>query len=189
MYATICDDPKLLVKMEWYAMRVTYSRELKVQAALRQFDIESFVPMRQGVIYGKEGPHYGLVPAIHNLIFVRSTQSRLTELKRGREELSSLRYMTRPKAGNNADTEIIIVSDRAMENFMRVASVTDDRVMFLDSCSDERVGQRVRVMDGYFAGVEGIIRRIKKNKRVVVSIEGCASVAIAYVPRQSLMII
>lgn len=175
--------------MEWYAMRVTYSRELKVQAALRQLDIESFVPMRQGVKYGKDGPHYGLVPAIHNLIFVRSTKPRITELKQGREELSSLRYITRPKAGNNTETEIITVSDSAMDNFIRVASVTDDRVMFLDNYNDEYVGQRVRVMDGYFAGVEGVIRRIKKNKRVVVSIEGCASVAIAYVPKQSLMII
>lgn len=175
--------------MEWYAMRVTYSRELKVQAALQQLGIESFVPMRHGVTYGKEGPHYGLVPAIHNLIFVRSTQSRLTELKLGREELSSLRYMTRPTPGNRTKHTIIVVSDSAMENFMRVASVTDDRVMFLDCCDDSAVGQRVRVMDGYFAGVEGVVRRVKKNKRVVVSIEGCASVAIAYVPKQSLMII
>ena len=170
-------------------MRVTYSRELKVQAALQQLDIESFVPMRPGVTHGKEGPHFGLVPAIHNLIFVRSTQTRLTELKQGREELSSLRYMTRPKVGQQDKSEIITVDDAVMENFMRVASVTDDRVMFLNDCSDERVGQRVRVMDGFFAGVEGVIRRIKKNKRVVVSIEDCASVAIAYVPRQSLMII
>lgn len=175
--------------MEWYAMRVTYSRELKVQAALEQLGIKSFVPMRRGVTYGKEGAHYGLVPAIHNLIFVRSTQSRLTELKRGHDELSSLRYMTRPKAVCASETEIITVGDTAMDNFMRVASVTDDRVLFLDNCSDEIIGQRVRVTDGYFAGVEGVIRRIKKNKRVVVSIEGCASVAIAYVPRQSLMLV
>lgn len=175
--------------MEWYAMRVTYSRELKVQAALQQLGIESFVPMRHGVTYGKEGARYGLVPAIHNLIFVHSTQTRLTELKQGREELSSLRYMTKPTSGNPAKQTIIIVGDAAMQNFMRVASVTDDRVMFLDSYDDEAVGQRVRVTDGYFAGVEGIVRRIKKNKRVVVSIEGCASVAIAYVPKQSLMLI
>ena len=170
-------------------MRVTYSRELKVQAALQQLGIESFVPMRHGVTYGKEGPHYGLIPAIHNLIFVRSTQSRLTELKRGREELSSLRYMTRPTQKDPAKQNIIIVEDKAMENFIRVASVTDERIIYLDNCDNDRIGQRVRVMDGYFAGVEGIIRRIKKNKRVVVSIEGCASVAIAYVPKQSLMLI
>lgn len=170
-------------------MRVTYSRELKVQAALQQLGIESFVPMRHGVTYTKDGPRYGLVPAIHNLIFVRSTQSRLTELKQGREELSSLRYITKPTPENPAKQTIIKVDDTAMENFMRVASVTDDRVMFLDNYSDEMIGQRVRVMDGFFAGAEGIIRRIKKNKRVVVSIEGCASVAIAYVPKQSLMVI
>ncbi len=170
-------------------MRVTYSRELKVQAVLRQLGIESFVPMRRGVTHGKEGLHFGLVPAIHNLIFVRSTQEALSELKRGREELASLRYMTRPLSETPNKHEIIIVRDTEMENFIRVASVTDDRVMFLDSAVDEQVGKRVRITDGYFAGVEGVVRRIKKNKHVVVSIEGCASVAIAYVPKQSLMIV
>ena len=70
-----------------------------------------------------------------------------------------------------------------IENFMRVASVTDDSVMFLD---EETVvgkeGKRVEIMGGPFEGVTGVIRRVKRCKRVVVEIEGVASVAIAYVP-------
>ena len=66
---------------------------------------------------------------------------------------------------------------------MRVASRTDDSVMFLD---DEMVvgkeGKRVEIMGGVFEGVTGVIRRVKRCKRVVVEIEGVASVAIAYVP-------
>ena len=75
---------------------------------------------------------------------------------------------------------IMTVADREMENFMRVASRTDDSVMFLDNETVVgKEGKRVEIMGGAF---EGVIRRVKRCKRVVVEIEGVASVAIAYVP-------
>ena len=66
---------------------------------------------------------------------------------------------------------------------MRVASRTDDSVLFLDDKSIVgKEGKRVMVMDGVFNGVTGVIRRVKHCTRVVVELEGIASVAIAYVP-------
>ena len=53
----------------------------------------------------------------------------------------------------------------------------------------EKVGQRVKVTNGYFAGVEGVIKRIKNNRRVVVQINVVAAVAIAHVPSDYLMAI
>jgi hypothetical protein len=44
-------------------------------------------------------------------------------------------------------------------------------------------------MGGAFEGVKGVIRRVKRCKRVVVEIEGVASVAIAYVPAGVLKVI
>lgn len=41
---------------------------------------------------------------------------------------------------------------------------------------------RVLITGGVFDGVTGVIRRVKRCKRVVVEIEGVASVAIAFVP-------
>ena len=84
--------------------------------------------------------------------------------------------------------EIMTVPDRQMENFMRVASMTDDSVMFLDEKTIVgKEGKRVKIMGGAFEGVEGVIRRVKRCKRVVVELEGIASVAIAYVPAGLLM--
>ena len=55
--------------------------------------------------------------------------------------------------------------------------------MFLDERSVVgKEGKRVRIMGGAFEGVEGVIRRVKRCKRVVVEIEGVMSVAIAWVP-------
>ena len=121
------------------------------------------------------------MPAIRNLIFIHSSQEKITQLKMYRREYQSLRYMT------NVFTDtykILTVPDREMDNFIRVASVQDDRVQFLEYNHEflAKPGKRVRVTDGDFKGSEGIIRRIKKNQCVVVQVEGVAAVAITFVP-------
>ena len=184
----MCGDPK-----SWFPMRVTYSREMKVKAELDRLGIECFVPMTyklvESRIHSDSNSHKKsetelrreLVPAINNLIFIRSTQEQISDLKRRNEQLEPLRYMMDHTA-DEAHT-IMTVPGRQMENFMRVASKTDDSVMFLDENSIiGKEGMRVRIMGGPFEGVEGVIRRVKRCKRVVVGIEGVMSVAIAYVP-------
>ena len=176
----MCGDPK-----SWFPMRVTYQREMKVKAELDRLGIENFVPMRYKVVErqndGDTELRRELVPAINNLIFVRSTQERLSELKQTNEVLEPLRYMMDQTASQ--EHAIMTVADREMENFMRVARRTDDSVMFLDNETVVgKEGKRVEIMGGAFEGVTGVIRRVKRCKRVVVEIEGVASVAIAYVP-------
>ena len=176
----MCGDPKM-----WFPMRVTYQREMKVKAELDRLGRENFVPMRYKVVErqndGDTELRRVLVPAINNLIFVRSTQEWVSELKRTNDVLEPLRYMMDRTA--SCGHTIMTVADREMENFMRVASRTDDSVMFLDNETVVgKEGKRVEIMGGAFEGVTGVIRRVKRCKRVVVEIEGVASVAIAYVP-------
>ena len=190
----VCGDPRI-----WFPMRVTYQREMKVKAELDRLGIECFIPMRyriaerrgDGTTEVRRGANTNLtndtnicrelVPAINNLIFVRLTQERISGLKASNEVLEPLRYMMDRTASQ--EHAIMTVGDREMENFMRVASRTDDSVMFLD---EETVvgkeGKRVEIMGGAFEGVTGVIRRIKRCKRVVVELEGIASVAIVFVP-------
>lgn len=177
---TVCGDPKV-----WFPMRVTYSREMQVKGELDRLEIENFVPMTYRVVEsrtdGTTELRRKLVPAISNLVFVRSTQERISGLKRENEGLEPLRYMMDHTAGE--EHVVMTVSDRAMENFMRVATMTDDSVMFLDENTIVgKEGKHVMVMGGAFEGVTGVIRRIKRCKRVVVELEGIASVAIVFVP-------
>lgn len=175
----------------WYPMRVTYSREIKVRDELKALGVEAFLPMRFELTRTRGVPKFEYVPAVHNLIFVRSSQLWLSENKRTNKVLASLRYMIRqPLDVRTQPREILWVPDRQMENFIRVASVTDGSVMFLDNPDMGRVGQRVKIRQGMFAGVEGVIKRIKKNKRIVVAIDGCAAVALTtYVPREHLIML
>lgn len=165
----------------WFPMRVTYRRELKVKAVLDDLGIECFVPMHYEWVGDPDNPKKMLVPAIHNLIFIHTTQETLTTLKMTRQELEPLRYIMLP--AENDRREIMVVPDRQMDNFLRVARMQDDSVMFLEySDFIRKVGKRVRIKAGTFAGVEGIVKRIKNNKHVVVQIEGVAAVAITFVP-------
>ena len=85
----MCGDPRI-----WFPMRVTYQREMKVKAELDSLGIENFVPMRYRVVDdGAEIPRRELMPAVNNLILVRSTQERISGLKASNEVLEPLRYM------------------------------------------------------------------------------------------------
>ena len=174
---TMCGDP-----LSWFPMRVTYSRELKIKAELDRLKIENFLPMVYTVVdVDTDNPHRELVPAINNLIFVRSSRSYLSELKSTNSVLQPLRYMMDHTADRSRT--IMTVPDAQMDNFMRVASKTDDSIMFLnDDTVRGKIGKHVLITDGAFKGVTGVIRRIKRCKRVVVELEGIATVAIAFVP-------
>ena len=173
----VCGDP-----LFWFPMRVTYSRELKVKAELDCLEIENFLPMKYRLLDAEsENPRRELVPALNNLIFIHSSQSQMSSLKSTNTVLQPLRYMI-DRTAQRAHT-IMTVPDVQMQNFMRVASKTDDSVMFLnDETVVGKVGKRVLITGGAFEGVTGVIRRVKRCKRVVVELEGIATVAIALVP-------
>ena len=180
-HTSTCGDPLL-----WFPMRVTYHREAAIKAYLDSIGVESYLPMCYTFEGKAEKRRRVLVPAIHNLIFVHSTRKRLTELKTTRAELLPLRYMMH-HSSNGDFREIMVVPDKQMEDFIRISSIHDDRVMLLEYNDYLRhVGKRVRIIEGQFAGVEGAIKRIKNNRRVVVQIEGIAAVAITYVPTRAL---
>ena len=187
-------SPFVMLKTEeqhWFPMRVTYSRELKAKDYLDSIGVENFVPMHYVHEKGKHPRHRVLKPAISSLIFVHSCQKDITELKMTRSELTSLRYIMHPVYDNNHNklrSDILTVPDKQMDNFIKVASVLDDRVFYMENLDFVgKPGQRVKVVEGDFSGVEGTIKRVKKNKCVVVQIENVAAVAIAFLPAAFLM--
>ncbi len=160
---------------EWYAIRVTYGREMKLKKLLDPLQIENFIPMCYQMDAEKQTRI--LVPAIHNLIFIKSSRIELDQIKIQVENCTPMRYIIDPS------THLpMIVSETAMRNFIAVASMIDEDLIYLDPCkSNFTQGDRVRITEGLFAGVEGEIRRIKRNRRVVVSIRGIVAVATAFI--------
>ena len=102
-------------KTQWFAMRVTYRRELDVKNLLDQQGVSSFIPMHYVIRMAKKRKVRELVPVVHNLIFIHITQTDMKELKK---DIPYLQYMTDSRSG-----EKIIVPDGQMRDFIAVASI------------------------------------------------------------------
>ena len=174
--------------IHWYPMRVTYQRVKAIKALLDADQIENYLPMRwewQETTDGQRRLRH--LPVIASMIFVRDTRDRIMALKQ-MPGYEPMRFYTRPSVTVKNRREIFPIPDKQMEDFIRVASSNDERVVFLEDTDYLRaVGQRVRVAEGEFAGIEGVVKRIKSNKCVVVRLEGIATVAILRFPVHALI--
>ena len=159
----------------WYAIRVTYNRELKVKEDLDARGITNFVPMQ----YRREERHgvmvKRLVPSVHNLIFIHLTPSEMKEYKMTTD--LPIRYIM-----NRETRKPIIVPTREMENFIKVAGTYDEKLVYLNpDPGDFSKGERVRIIGGAFAGAEGVFVRVKGDRRVLINVEGLVAVATTFV--------
>lgn len=173
----------------WYVLVVAYRTEQKMQAKLRELGkLEAFVPMRRTRRRDAQGKfRYDEKVAINNYIFVHTTYNRLMALKK--EYPFDLEYSLLHRdvyeQGEKIGRAPVIVPRNQMLNFIAVAGNQKERVQFLDvEKLDWEAGQRVRIIGGTFAGVEGIyLRTTKKHeRRVVVKLDGIAAVATTALP-------
>ena len=174
--------------IHWYPMRVTYGRQMILKEHLEKDTIEYFPPMRYDIVEHNGERSRELVPAISNLIFIHSSQETLTKMKMFNRNYEPLRYIVRESV-IESKTEIITIPDSSMENFMKVTKEPNENVDYLVSGEyvTNALGKKVTVIKGPFAGVKGVIKRIKRNKRVVVQLEGIIAAAISFVPSDNLL--
>lgn len=166
-----------LTDIHWYALRITYGRELALQEYLNSENIENFIPMRYEYIVKAGRRVRKLVPAIHNLVFVRTSRSRIDAIKETRGILLPIRYIMDRECHSP-----IVVPDSQMRSFMAVSGNYDQAVLYFEPSElSIRKGTRVRITGGIFAGVEGEFVRVRNDRRVVVSIEGVMAVATTFV--------
>lgn len=157
----------------WFAMRVTYSREVKMKELLEEKGVECFVPMQYQtkIIRGRKAKI--LKPVIHNLLFARATKTEMQEIKKHYEYLQ---YII------NREHQKIIVPDAQMQRFIAVAGTYDEQLIWVNPEDlNLKKGTRVRITAGDFEGQEGIFVKVKgaRDKRVVIAIQGVIAVAMA----------
>ena len=163
--------------MHWYAVRVTYSRELFFKEYLDAAGIENYIPMRYEYVVRKERRLRKLVPAVHNLVFVRSTRERMDEIKNEPGMNIPIRYIM-----DRETRQPIVIPDSQMRSFIAVAGTYDQAVLYLEPTElNLSQGTRVRITGGIFEGVEGVFVRVRHDRRVVVNIEGVMAVATTFV--------
>ncbi len=128
--------------INWYALRVTYCREMIVKRRLDACGIESFVPMRYKETVCGQRRRRTLVAAVHNLLFVHTTAEQLRTI--ASDPRLPVRTITDRTTGST-----LIVPDKQMRDFIAVAGNPDEQHIYLDPDSTElRRGDRVRITGG-----------------------------------------
>jgi len=171
--------------IKWFVLFAANGKAAKISDYLKSTDIEYFYPMfyQERRIRKSERTKRFLQPIFRNLLFVKSTKSKLDpilrEIKLEFGITSDLYYRYR----DGEERKIIVVPSVEMQNFITVVGAVEEPIIYF---SNEDVnlakGTRVRINGGVFEGVEGIFMRVKGDRRVVVSLPNLFSVATAFVP-------
>jgi transcription antitermination factor NusG len=161
----------------WYAARVKYRTEKKIKTWLEEKGIEHFIPFHTVVIERNGRKKKVEKPVIPALMFVRADYQSILSLPE--ESNISITYL------RNLDTKkLLIVPDKQMQDFMFLLDFSES-TMRINNAHLKR-GDRVRVIKGNFAGIEGELVRVKGHKRVIVRLEGLFSLATTYIPGEYL---
>lgn len=159
-----------MAEKKWLAAYVKMHHEKKVRDQLKAMGIEQFLPVQEEFRQWSDRRKKVERVLIPMMIFVRANPSEQREVI---ALPSVIRYLT--LRGEHTPTEIPAVQ---MERFRFMLDHSESAVTF--SVEDLRPGEKVRVIKGSLAGLEGELVTINGSARVAIRIEqlGCAVVEI-----------
>jgi transcription antitermination factor NusG len=194
----------------WYAIKVFFNKVFKMEDILLDMGLETYVAVQKVQLKGRdhmkaarilasadehhrkdsryiqEGPViFERKPLVTSLVFVRADASEIQLVDaRIKDELLIGRmlgfiYKTADWKG------FAVIPDIQMDSFRLITLnggpgltfFSGDPVKFMQ-------GDHVRVIDGPLKGAEGYIKRIKKDRRLLVCVEGVIAVATSYLPER-----
>ena len=187
------------VKRNWYALKVFYNKVFFIEEALQKEHLEVYFPVKKVRVaqsalrrvddstrYERIGDKAVLrrVPVVNSLLFVRASEEEIKQVQK-------LVYGHALVYYNAERTGPAVIPDRQMAIFRMVASSGADGLEFFsdESIVNYKQGDKVRVKEGPLKGAEGYIKRIKKDRRLLVAIEGFVAVATSFIPPQFLEVI
>ncbi len=145
--------------VHWYAIKVYYNRVQPLIEECKMAGIEFFAP----------------TDIIGSLLFVHCTENEVLHLA-ATSDVKMWVYR------NTERTHPAVIPDHEMEVFRFVVTAGREGLELLgDDRPEYHEGDRVVVTDGPFKGAEGHIKRIKRDRRLVVTIRGVVAVATAYI--------
>ena len=81
----------------------------------------------------------------------------------------------------------LVISDAAMDNFIRLTSIHNPHIIPVTSCSIKyKLGDEVVITEGDFKDIRGRVARIAGQQRVVVELFDRYLVATAYIPKEAM---
>ena len=177
-FVPMCVETGSMEELHWYAIRAFWNRTSRLIAQAEDAGFRTyyaFHTVKRDVDGRKEIKEEPLVPA---LFFIRCPVKWLQEFKR--LHASEMMVYNDVPQGKPAP-----IRDKEMETFIMVTSAHDsgNSVEYIGEPKPQFVqGDLVRVTQGIYKGVQGVVKRIKKDRKLIVAITGVAMVAISHIP-------
>ena len=185
------------MQTNWYAIRVFNNRIFRIKEEAEQKGAKTYMAVKT-VRTPATGTTTGATPETTarsrtvqlapSLLFVRTTPDALKAFKQ--DHFTELMIYRRADS-----TEPAPIPEEEMRMFILVTSATDGSDVDLLGESllgpdpkvfDFKPGEKVRVTEGPFKGAEGVIKRIKKDRKLLVAVQGVVVVAISNIPARFL---
>jgi transcription antitermination factor NusG len=153
----------------WFAARTRKDQEFVIRDALKKLNIEYFLPTRIVVRQLKYRKKKVEVPVIRNLIFVHTTKKNACSIPNN--------YGVQLFYVKDLYTHsLLVVPERQMSDFMFVMDTNPEGVSFNNEPLE--VGEKVQVVKGEFAGIEGELVSVANRSYVIIRIPQVFSVSV-----------
>ena len=169
-------------KSEWFAIKTR--QDFRAETEFKTILEDVLFPKETVRIEGKKNRQKAIIP---HVLFIRTTRSKALELeKQGREHPESsipfwiYRY---PK-----DNKIQSVPERSI-HLLRLLTADEATRCEIYNKTNFKENQPVRITGGDFAGYTGHVVRVKKNKHVIVKIEGICLIMLPFIHPDFLQIL
>ena len=168
----------------WYALRTTYGREKKAYDYLLSKNVVAFYPTFKSVKLVDSKRITVEESRIPNIFFAYGTEDELKTFVYDNVNLPYLRFYYRhTHVGNKIVKAPLVVPDNQMNSLKIIcAADSDDIVASTEVVEKFKSGQKVRIIDGKFKGVVGVVARYHSQQRVGIIIDGLLTVCTAFVP-------
>lgn len=153
----------------WFAVRTFYCKEESVARYLSSHEIEHFIPQRYQEEVTLDGERKRkLVPAVHNLLFIKSTISE-KEMK----DIISQCPVSVSVIKNQETKKYHQIPNSQMVEFRAICDPNYKDTLYVEQeVAEARVGEEVRVVRGQFTGLKGKLVRYKNRSYVVIVLAG-----------------
>lgn len=160
--------------IRWFVMRAYKNGKMAEEKLDGKDGLEHFIPKHYAVRTYHGVKSKRLVPVIPDLIFVHASRSQIVDFKK---RYNFLQFVIWEKSTGQ---EYITVPDEQMDNFIKVASQHEENVIYFKPEEiNLKKGTHVMIHGGKFDNVKGFFMQVKgkRNRRVVVMLEGVLGVA------------
>lgn len=181
---------------QWFVLRVSYGRVLKVKEFVEAKGLECYVPMRYKEVRKQGKKRIITAPLLSSFLFVHALAEQVETFLQNKnikapENKALLSYYydhTSHCEKSPTKNPPLVISDAAMDNFIRLTSIHNPHIIPVTSENIKyKLGDEVVITEGDFKDIRGRVARIAGQQRVVVELfDGCLA-AIAYVPNEAMI--